>query len=128
MKKKWFSIFSFIAVLSLAVTACGGLQPLVSNDSGEESAEPGMEAVASQGEGPTVVTGSVAYTDLFFTMGVAEPIVILEDQGGFVTRDRKFLIPTESQVMGQITSDFYTSPFTYSLTLPADRCPGRCAT
>jgi len=119
MKKKWFSIFSFIAVLSLAVTACGGLQPLVSNDSGEESAEPGMEAVASQGEGPTVVTGSVAYTDLFFTMGVAEPIVILEDQGGFVTRDRKFLIPTESQVMGQITSDFYTSPFTYSLTLPA---------
>jgi C-terminal processing protease CtpA/Prc len=78
-----------------------------------------MEVVA-QGDGPTVVTGKVEYTDLFFTMGVSEPVIILEDQGGFVTRNRKFLIPMESQVMGQITSDFYTSPFTYSLTLPAE--------
>ena len=47
-------------------------------------------------------------------------MIILEDQGGFVTRDRKFVIPVESQVIGQITSDFYTSPFTYSLTLPEE--------
>ncbi|HSD85649.1 MAG TPA: S41 family peptidase, partial [Anaerolineae bacterium] len=53
-------------------------------------------------------------------MGVAEPEIILEDQGGFVTRDRKFVIPVQSQVIGQITSDFYTSPFTYSLTLPEE--------
>ena len=53
-------------------------------------------------------------------MGVAEPMIILEDQGGFVTRDRKFIIPVESQVIGQITSDFYTSPFSYSLTLPEE--------
>lgn len=52
-------------------------------------------------------------------MGVAEPVVILEDQGGFVARDRKFEMPLESQTLAQITSDFYTSPFTYSLTLPA---------
>jgi hypothetical protein len=45
--------------------------------------------------------------------------IILEDQSGFVTRNRKFVIPVESQVIGQITSDFYTSPFSYSLTLPA---------
>jgi C-terminal processing protease CtpA/Prc len=45
-------------------------------------------------------------------------VIILEDQGGFVTRDRKFVIPVESQVIGKITSDFYTSPFTYSLDLP----------
>ncbi len=50
---------------------------------------------------------------------MAEPEVILEDEGGFVTRNRKFLIPIQSQVLGEITSDFHTSPFTYSLSLPA---------
>ena len=70
--------------------------------------------------GPETVTGNVTYTNFFFTMGVAQPVVILEDQGGFVTRDRKFLIPVQSQVIAEITSDFYTSPFIYSLSLPAE--------
>ena len=82
-----------------------------------ESRFPPAEIENDEG-GPVVITGEVAYTDLFFTLGVAEPIVILEDQGGFVVRDRDFLFPVESQVMGQITSDFYTSPFSYSVTLP----------
>ena len=69
---------------------------------------------------PKIITGKVAYTNPFFTAGVAEPEIILEDQGGFITRDRNFLIPVQSQVIGQITSDFYSSPFTYSLTLPAE--------
>lgn len=78
---------------------------------------PPAEIVNDEG-GPVVVTGEVAYTNPFFTSGVAQPIVILEDQGGFVVRDRGFIFPPESQVLGQITSDFYTSPFSYSLTLP----------
>ncbi|HEX2993288.1 MAG TPA: S41 family peptidase, partial [Anaerolineales bacterium] len=49
---------------------------------------------------------------------IADHLTVREDQGGFVVRDRKFIIPVESQVIGQITSDFFTSPFTYSLTLP----------
>ena len=120
MKLK-YTLFVTLAVLSLAVTACGGLQPLVEGTSETEAAstEAPMQ-VDTSGEGPKVVTGSVEYTDLFFTLGVAEPVVILEDQGGFVARDRKFLIPVESQVLGQITSDFYTSPFSYSLTLPSE--------
>jgi C-terminal processing protease CtpA/Prc len=78
------------------------------------------QAQTGQGSGPKIVTGSVAYTNSFFTAGVAEPEIILEDQGGFVTRDRTFLIPIQSQVIGEITSDFYTSPFTYTLSLPAE--------
>ena len=70
--------------------------------------------------GPKIITGSVTYTNSFFTAGIAEPEVILEDEGGFVTRNRKFVIPVKSQVIGEITSDFYTSPFTYSLSLPAE--------
>lgn len=79
-----------------------------------------MEAPIPEGAGPKTVTGSVEYTNPFFTAGVAQPVIILEDQGGFVTRDRKFIMPVESQTLAQITSDFYTSPFTYSLVLPAE--------
>ncbi len=68
--------------------------------------------------GPVTITGNLTYTDLLFTSGVSEPIIILEDQGGFVVRDRHFLIPVESQVLGQLTSDFFTSPVSYTLSLP----------
>jgi C-terminal processing protease CtpA/Prc len=83
-----------------------------------ESRFPQAQIVNDEG-GPTFVTGQVEYTYPFFTVGVAEPLVILEDQAGFVDRDRDFLFPVESQILGQITSDFFTSPFTYSMSLPA---------
>ncbi len=80
---------------------------------------PPADIVNDEG-GPVAITGSVTYTNAFFTLGVAEPIIILEDQAGFVDRNEYFLMPVESQVIGQITSDFYTSPFTYSLSLPIE--------
>jgi len=33
-------------------------------------------------DGPNTINGKVSYTNSFFTRGVAEPIVILEDEGG----------------------------------------------
>ena len=68
--------------------------------------------------GPVTITGTLTYTDPLFTTGVSEPEIILEDQAGFVDRNRYFLMPVESQVIGQLTSDFYTSPVSYSLSLP----------
>src|SRR3990172_5126578 len=81
--------------------------------------EPEAPIINDEG-GPVVITGSVAYTNSFFTAGVAEPLVILEDQAGFVDRNEHFLMPPASQTLGQITSDFYTSPFTYSVALPIE--------
>ena len=103
------SIRKFVVsvVVLLVVTACS-FQGLATST-----------APATAQGGPKIVTGKVTYTNPFFTRGVAEP-EILEDEGGFVTRNRKFVIPIKSQVIGEITSDFYTSPFTYSLSLPAE--------
>jgi C-terminal processing protease CtpA/Prc len=70
--------------------------------------------------GPALLTGEVEYTNPFFTAGVAQPIIILEDQAGFIDRNRYFTFPMESQTLGQITSDFFTSPFSYSLSLPIE--------
>jgi C-terminal processing protease CtpA/Prc len=109
MKSKASKFLAALAAVSLAIAACSSISlPNVASP-----------ALSIQG-GPKIVTGKVAYTNSFFTAGVAEPEVILEDETGFVTRNRKYVIPVQSQVIGEITSDFYTSPFTYSLSLPAE--------
>jgi C-terminal processing protease CtpA/Prc len=72
-------------------------------------------------EGGTVsISGQLTYSNPFFTGGVAMPVIILEDQAGFVERNRFFVMSPESQTLAQITSDFYTSPVTYSLALPIE--------
>lgn len=78
---------------------------------------PPAEIVNDEG-GPVVIRGTLTYTNVLFTAGVAQPVIILEDQGGFVERNKGFLLPPESQVLGQLTSDFYSPPVSYSLSLP----------
>jgi C-terminal processing protease CtpA/Prc len=111
MKTRSFQIVVAILILCMAVLACAKFNPTTTL--------PQTTAPTPDGSGPKTIAGTLTYTNTFFTAGVAQPVIILEDQGGFVTRNRKFLIPVESQVIGEITSDFYTSPFTYSLSLPS---------
>jgi len=87
----------------------------------EETADelPPAPIVNAEG-GPVAIRGSVEYNNVFFTRGVAAPLVILEDQAGFIDRNENFLLPVESQTLGQITSDFYTSPFSYTIALPLE--------
>jgi C-terminal processing protease CtpA/Prc len=84
--------------------------------------DPPGEAIILHAEdgGTRNITGSLAYTNPFFTAGVSQPLIILEDQAGFVDRNERFLMSPESQVLAQITSNFYDSPFTYSLSLPIE--------
>ncbi len=118
MKTRSNRIVVAILILCMAVLACATFNP-TSTTPPQTTAPITSAPVVDNGGGPKTITGTLTYTNTFFTDGVAEPVIILEDQGGFVTRDRKFLIPVESQVIGEITSDFYTSPFTYSLSLPS---------
>ncbi len=82
--------------------------------------DPPPAPIVNDEGGPVSITGQVTYTNPRFTLGVAEPLIILEDQAGFVDRNERYIMPVESQTIGQITSDFYTSPFTYSLALPIE--------
>ena len=85
---------------------------------GSAAHAPGAARVINDEGGPVVVTGELHYTNAFFTSGVDEPLIILEDQAGFIDRDEFYIFPLESQAPGRITSDFFTSPFSYSLSLP----------
>lgn len=116
MKTRLFGLL-LVALLLAACSGSGGNgTPQSQGSSGQF---PAAEIQNDEG-GPVTITGEVAYTNPFFTEGVAEPLVILEDQAGFVDRDRGYLMPPESQTIGQITSDFFTSPFTYSISLPIE--------
>ena len=119
----WVSIVLVVAVSAvspaLAQEGSGNRTPVIGLSDAAAVSVPAAVIVNDEG-GPVVVTGSCAYTNPFFTEGVAEPLIILEDQAGFVDRDRGFVMAPESQVLGQITSDFYTSPFTYNLALPIE--------
>lgn len=78
-------------------------------------------ATISRDEGGVVaVSGNVSYQNPRFTARLSQPVIILEDQAGFVDRDQYFIIPVESQTLAQITSDVYQSPFTYQLNLPQE--------
>jgi C-terminal processing protease CtpA/Prc len=70
--------------------------------------------------GAVVIRGEMAYSNPLLVMGVSQPLIILEDQAGFVDRNYGFIMPPESQVLGQFTSDFFTSPVRYTLSLPIE--------
>jgi C-terminal processing protease CtpA/Prc len=70
--------------------------------------------------GPVSISGVMTYTNRTLMNGTAEPVVILEDQAGFVDRNQWFIMPVASQTLGQITSDFLTSPFSYTISLPIE--------
>ncbi len=99
--------------LSVKFVVVALLVALCSTVSAQEAAP-----ITNDEGGPVVITGTLTYTNLLFTTGVAQPIIILEDQAGFVDRNLGFLMPLSSQTIGQLTSDFYDSPVSYSLALP----------
>ncbi|MYC96079.1 MAG: PDZ domain-containing protein [Caldilineaceae bacterium SB0661_bin_32] len=108
-----------ICVLLAATLTLGSF--FASDTLAQESGESPPAAPIVNDEGGAVrISGSVTYSYPYFTAGVAQPLVILEDQAGFVDRNEHFLMPVESQTIGQITSDFFTSPFEYSLALPIE--------
>ncbi|MFQ5616317.1 MAG: S41 family peptidase, partial [Anaerolineales bacterium] len=67
---------------------------------------------------PVFITGDIPYTSPFFVDSLSEALVLLEDQAGFVNRDREFIFPLEGQAIGpvEVLDD---ETVRYSLSLPA---------
>ncbi|MBL8155450.1 MAG: PDZ domain-containing protein [Anaerolineae bacterium] len=103
----WFTL-SLLILLPLAL-----IVPVTAQQTADSPA-----TIVNDEGGPVRITGLLIYTNGFFTLGVDEPVIILEDQAGFVDRNRGYTMPVESQVLGELTSDFYSSPVSYEITLP----------
>ncbi len=67
---------------------------------------------------PVVIHGEIPFTSPFFINTIAEPFVLLEDEAGFVTRDREFEFPLAGQAIGPVEIIDDTT-LRYTLPLPA---------
>ena len=67
---------------------------------------------------PTSIVGKIPYTSPFFLNSASEPFVMLEDEAGFVHRDRNFQFPLAGQNLGPVITHEDKS-LTYELSLPA---------
>jgi C-terminal processing protease CtpA/Prc len=133
MRKK----ITYLALIGLiTLLACGTLPSVLADETPQATSTPeptgesqGVTnpaddedipeaAIMNDEGGPVLITGQVAYTYPFFTQGTEQPLVILEDQTGFVHRQRDYVIPVDAQTIGHITSDWKESPFTFDITLP----------
>lgn len=67
---------------------------------------------------PVFISGAIPYSSPFFLNTISEPFVLLEDQAGFVRRDKEFRFNLEGQAIGpvEVGEDL---EITYSLALPS---------
>ena len=105
------------ALLTLAATlACSPLS--ISPHRRLPAAPSAPPPVPRTPDEPYVITGSIPFTSPFFLDGIAEPFVLLEDEAGFVHRDKDFVFPLESQTIGPVAL-VEDGLLSYTLPLPA---------
>lgn len=67
---------------------------------------------------PVLIRGTIPFTSPFFLNSIAEPFVLLEDEAGFVARDREFEFPLSGQIIGPVDL-IDDSTLSYTLPLPS---------
>ncbi len=101
-----------LLLLSMSVTSV-----FAQDDEGDDGEI--VDEAMSADAGVEVISGEVNYTVGFLTdFNQGAMNVILVNGANYVLRDFESPVPTSWQVLGEVTSDVYTSPFTYELHLP----------
>ncbi len=77
-----------------------------------------IEPGANNPNEPVLISGEIPYTSPFFVNSIKQPFVLLEDQAGFVSRDREFYFPLAGQVIGPVEINDEET-LTYQLALPS---------
>ncbi len=115
--KKPFQIIAAMTLLILASLACQSLQP--TSLPAPTSTVPAIKAPKVVGEQPFEIRGSFQLTnDFVISAYMYEHAAALVDMHGFVIRDREWVIPTESQVLGYLQVDVPSKSGSYAVYLP----------
>jgi hypothetical protein len=77
-----------------------------------------VQAGEANPQEPTAIFGKIPYTWPFFLEWFSEPFILLEDQAGFVERDKQFEFALAGQTLGPVTIHDDQS-LTYDLALPS---------
>jgi C-terminal processing protease CtpA/Prc len=107
-----------LAALAMSVVTACTLVPAAPTPTISPEATSSLRPVEPAKDEPYVITGSIRYTSPFFLEGNAEPFVLLEDESGFVHRDKDFTFPLSGQTIGpvELVEDGLLQ---YTLPLPA---------
>lgn len=88
--------------------------------SGQATAAPTAQgSVEAAGSGPVALSGEMRFTADYLLDSFTDHAVALSDLHGFVTRDQRWELPVEGQVLGPLTIDRDAGLGTYELRLPA---------
>lgn len=120
MRAKLMLVCVFLLLLgAISVLAIGVDDPTPTPDSNITAETPTPDAVNSDA-GVATISGVLPITNVNVKKSSMRPLIILEDQKNFVTRDFEGDIPENSQVIAHFTTDFYANgPVGYQLDLPA---------
>jgi C-terminal processing protease CtpA/Prc len=123
-KKFLFPLFTvMIAALGCATFSTSGTAPVSNPTSAgpEPTVTRTLQLVIPTTTGganePVVITGDIPYTSPFFLNSTSEPFIMLEDEAGFVKRDKEFRFSLQSQTIGPVILD-KDKKLTYFLALP----------
>src|SRR3990170_931911 len=100
--RKWFVVAGWMSPLLVAALACGTVSPAPPASTVTPT---GRVPVVAEGVGPDEpgsISGEIPFTNRFFLSTTAEPFVLLEDEAGFIRRDREFVFPLEGQTIGPV--------------------------
>lgn len=123
MKNK-ASLIMFSLSLILAIIACEwnvsmGEEPTLPPTATAIRLPPRpLTPISASPDEPVFISGEIPYTSPFFLNLLAEPFVMLEDQAGFVQRNREFQFALSSQIIGPVIRDAQDR-LTFFLVLPA---------
>lgn len=67
---------------------------------------------------PIEIRGDIPFTSPFFLNTISQPFVLLEDEAGFIRRDKEFIFKLESQSIGPVKLS-EDGKLSYTLSLPS---------
>lgn len=121
---KYFLIICIMLIVSIA---CGTLPASLPNDTPTNTPIPPtntplpalpVKVGEENPNEPVFITGKIPFTSPFFLDTISEAYVMLEDETGFILRDKEYIFPLNSQVLGPVEL-IDDETLTYQLALPA---------
>ena len=121
-----YRIILFTAIISAVSLSCSVVPNIIGSPESTSTVVPTPTSLPSQPvipgasnpDEPVFISGEIPYTSPFFLDTIEQPFVLLEDQSGFIQRDREFVFPLEGQILGPVEVHDDES-LTYQLSLPA---------
>lgn len=116
--RKCFLVAGWMSPMLVAAVACSTFTPAPLASTMTPTRRVPVAAADLRADEPVLISGEIPFTSPFFFASTAEPFVMLEDETGFIRRDREFVFPLEGQAIGPVEQED-DQTLQYTLPLPS---------